>query len=821
MYSLYIRSFIRRMLKSKSYFLINISGLSIAISCSMLILLWVKYELSFDEFYKKAENIYRVYPSISINGNNFTSSMAPPPLAEVLKTQFPEVIETTRIWTYDNNTVSNEEGGRTDKVFNEKHLYQADSSFFKIFDIKILRGDPKKILTLPFTVAITRETAIKYFSQEEYEQNTILGKSLMLTFGGKEDAYKITAITEDIPSNAHFHFNIIFSNNFDTWSKSTNWVDNTYYTYVLLRKGANPAVLESKLPSIVRTYLDPQLRANFGTSYDELKTKGDYWEFKLLPLTDIHLHSNFDREIEPNGDDNSVTILSAVSILLILMACINYANLATAYSISRSGEIGIRKTLGSTITKLRLLVFSESALLTAIAWFLSLILIIACIHPFGNLMDIHFPDKIFKNANTWMIFILIFLIVSILGGLYPAFYISSFNVIKAIKGKISSGKRSILFKSTLVIGQFSMSIGLAISAILVYQQLHLLRAKSPGFNKENIVVISNPSGKLYEKETAFFNELKSQPGIISFSICSDYPGNGSHNFPIATSRQNENVDHLVTNFTAGYDFLKTFGISLVQGRNFSRDLDKDGDKRVILNEAAVREMNLKNPVDTYIETKYLNTLNIKPESYKIVGVMKDFNFQSFHHVIRPVAIFLGEGDDYICIRIRPGNIENTLSRLKNTWKSYLPGTPFEFNFVDDKINNLYKSELSLSRLLIILTVLIIFIAAIGLFGITQLMLQQRTKEIGIRKVLGAGFSDILFQLNKQYISWISVSLIIAFPFSILIMNKWLQNFAYRIHMPAWLFMVITVATVLTTFLITGYRSIKAALQSPVKSLRNE
>ncbi len=610
MFSLYLKSFFRRMMKNKIYFLINVSGLSIAISCSILILLWVKYELSFDEFYKNAKSIYRIYPSIRINGNNFTSSMAPPPLAEVLKMQFPEVIETTRIWSYDNNTVSNEEGGRKDKVFNEKHLYQADSSFFKIFNIKTLRGDSKKILTLPFTVAITKEAAIKYFSQKEYDQNQILGKNLMLTFGGKADAYKITAITEDIPSNAHFHFNIIFSNNFDSWSTSTNWVDNTYYTYVLLREGTNPAVLESKLPALIRTYLNPQLRANFGTSYDELKNKGDYWEFKLLPLRDIHLHSNFDRELEPNGDSNSVNILGAVSILLILMACINYANLATAYSISRSGEIGIRKALGSTKTNLRLLIFSESAVLTAISWLLALILIVVCIHPFGDLMGIRFPGKVFKTMDTWSIFIFIFFIVSILGGLYPAFYFSSFNVIKAIKGKITFGKRSIFFKSILVIGQFVMSIGLAVGAVVALQQLHFLRERSPGFNKENIVVIANPSGKLYGKKAAFFNELNSQPGIISAGFCSDYPGNGSHNFPIAISLPNEKSDHLVTNFTIGYGFLQTFGISIVLGRDFSREMDKENDKRVILNESAVREMVLKNPVNTLIETKYLNTLKV-------------------------------------------------------------------------------------------------------------------------------------------------------------------------------------------------------------------
>lgn len=809
------------MLKSKSYFLINIAGLSIAIGSFMLIYSWVRYERSYDEFYQNAKSIYRIYPHISINGNNFTSAMAPPPLAEALKTQLPEILESTRIWSYDNNTVSNEEGGRKDKVFNEKHLYQADSSFFKIFDFKILQGDPNKLLTLPFTVAITKQTAIKYFSQREFEQNEILGKNLMLGFGSKGVAYKITAIMEDIPSNAHFHYNIIFSNNFDSWSKSENWIDNTYYTYILLRKDTDPKSVESKLPGIIRANLDPQLKANFGTGYDQLKSRGDFWEYKLLPLTDIHLHSDFDRELEPNGDSSSVTMLSVVAVLLILIACINYANLATAYSMARSKEIGIRKTLGSSKLSLRTLVFAESAILSLISWILAIGLILIFIHPFENLMGFHIPGGIFAGPKTWWVFILIYFIVSFSGGLYPAFYLASFNAIKAIKGGMNSSRNSIRFKSALVMGQFAISIGLAICAGLAYQQLHFLREKPPGFDKENVIAISNPSGKLYPKLSSFLDEIKSDPGIKSASICSDYPGNGSHNFPIASNLPQEKEDHLMTNFTVGYDFLQTFGVTVVEGRNFDRELDKQGEKKVILNEAAVRDMHLKNPVNTFITVKYLNALQVEPQTYEIIGVMKDFNFQSLHHLIRPIAIFLGNNDRIVCIRLNPGNPVKTLGNLETRWKSFFPDAPFEFSFVNDKINNLYGAEARLSRLLNILTGLIIFVAAIGLFGITQLVLLRRTKEMSIRKVLGAGFFDIFYQLNKQYIRWVVISFIIAFPLSLLIMNKWLQNFAYRTGTNPWLFVVVAITAVLVTLLVTSYRSIKVALQNPVQSLRAE
>jgi len=806
------------MLRNKTYFLINIVGLSIALSASMLILVWILYEKSFDRTNPDAPNIYRVYSHININGNNFTSSMAPPPLADVLRKQFPEIIESTRVWSYNNLTASNDEGGRTDKVFNEKQLYQADSTFFRIFNFKMLEGDLRTALALPLTVVLSKEAAIKYFSEKEYRENKILGKSLVLGFFGR---CKITGITENVPANAHFHYNIILSNISDPWYKSGVWVDNTYYTYILLAKGANPTALESKFPSVIRTYLDPQLKTNFGTSYDELKRKGSYWEYKLQPLTDIHLQSDFERELEPTGDIGSLYILGAVGCFLILMACINYANLATAYSMERSKEIGLRKTFGASRWRLAMLLFTESGIITLIASLLSTIIITAFVNPFGRILGTEFPVGILYNPAIWLLFISLSLLISFLGSAYPSLYLSSFNAIKAIKGQIAEGKNTIGLKRVLVISQFAISIGLVLSTVIVYEQLSYLSGKSPGFNKENILIITDPAMRLGHNADAFIKQLRQNSAIKSASICSDYPGSGMDNFPIAVNNRRDNTDQMLTNFNAGYDFLQTFGIELLKGRDFSEAMDMDTVRRVILNETAVSKLQLAKPLNSFILTKTLNALTIEQKRYEVIGVVKDFNFESLHKPIRPIVIFLDKGGSFICVRIKPGNIDKTIEAVKDTWNAFLPNTPFEYNFLDEKINGLYRTEISLSRLLMILTMLVVFIAGIGLIGLTALMVQQRTKEIGVRKVLGASVSDIMYLLNRQYIKGVVISFIIVSPLCFFLMNLWLRHFAYHTPFSVWVYIITGIAALLATISITSFQSFKAAVQNPVKSLRTE
>ena len=819
MFKNYLKTTYRNLAKNRVLAFINLAGLSVSLAACMLIFMWIHYQLGFDRTVRNADNIYRVYPRIFVNGNNFTSSMAPPPLADLLRKEFPEVLAATRIWKYNSLNVSNEENGRKDKTFNEE-VYQADSSFFQIFNYKMLQGDPGQSMTKPFTVVITKSTAIKYFGEAAFRKGDIPGKALTLTIGGwGKFPCKITGITEDVPSNSHFHYKIIFSNISDPWNQSQVWVDNTYYTYILLRNGTDPKVIERKIPAAIKSFLDPQLEKNFGTSYEELRAKGNYWEYKLQPLTSIHLRSNFERELEPGENMESVYMLGAAAVFLLFMACINYANLSTAGAIRRSKEIGVRKTLGSSKRNITGLVFTESGIVGAIAWIIASLLIVLLIHPFQQLMKVQFPAGVFMNGLNWLAYILLFLVVSILGGIFPAVQLLSVNVVKAVKGNIQPGKKMMGFRSTLVVLQFGIFIGLVICLLVVYRQLNYVRYKSPGFAKDNIVVINDPSMMLGKKTGAFTAELKKNANILSASACLDYPESGNDNFPISAKYGAQAHDHLLANFSAGYDFLKTFGIQLVQGRDFDRQMDNDTLKRIILSEAAVRELGLNNPVGSFINTKYLNSLDIQTTRYEVIGVAKDFNFQSFHKAIRPIAVFLNAQGTYVCVKMRGGEAASTLGFIQKTWQSFAPGTPFEFHFLDETVNNLYRTESILSNMLTILTVLVILIAVMGLTGLTLLTVQQRTKEVGIRKVAGASVKDILLLFSKDYIKLGCVSFAIAAPVAFFIMTRWLQAFAYRTAVPWWVFIVPGFGAFAIAIGTIWVQVMGAARANPVKSLR--
>jgi len=819
MFRNYLKTTCRNLAKNRILVFINLAGLSVSLAACMLIFIWIHYQLSFDRTVSNAGNIYRVYPKILVNGNNFTSSMAPPPLADLLRREFPEVLAATRIWKYNNLNVSNEENGRKDKIFNEE-VYQADSSFFQIFNYKMLQGDPAQSMTKPFTVVITRSTAIKYFGEAAFRKGEIPGKALTLTFGGwGKFPCKITGITEDVPGNAHFHYKIIFSNISDPWNQSQVWVDNTYYTYILLRDGTDPKAIENKIPAAIKSYLDPQLEKNFGTSYGELRAKGNYWEYKLQPLTSIHLQSNFERELEPGENLESVYLLGAAAVFLLLMACINYANLSTAGAIRRSKEIGVRKTLGSSKWDLTCLVFTESGVIGAIAWIIAAFLIALLIHPFQQLMKVQFPAGVFMNSLNWLVFVLLFIVVSVLGGIFPATQLVAINVVKAVKGNIRPGRRMMGFRSMLVILQFAMFIGLVICLLVVYRQLNYVRYKSPGFSKENIVVISDPSMVLGKRANAFISELEKNANILSASVCLDYPGSGNDNFPISGKYGGQTHDHLLANFSAGYEFLKTFGIQLVQGRDFDRQMDNDTLKRIILSEAAVRELGLYKPVGSFVDTKYLNSLDIRSTRYEVIGVAKDFNFQSLHKAIRPIAVFLNAEGTYICVRMRGGDVASTLGVIQKAWRSFAPNMPFEFHFLDETVNGLYRTESILSDMLTILTTLVVLIAIMGLTGLTVLTMQQRTKEVGIRKAAGASVSDILLLFSKDYIKLGCVSFVTAAPIAFFIMTRWLQGFAYRAAVPWWVFVIPGMGAFAIAIGTICVQVIGVARANPVKSLR--
>jgi putative ABC transport system permease protein len=817
----FLRTSWRNLTKTRGLAAIYITGLSISVAAAMLIFTWIRYQLSFDRGIPNAENIYRVYPHIYMHGNNFTTSMAPPPLASLLKKEFPEVLAVTRIWKYNNLAVSNDENGRRDKAFNEE-VYQADSSFFQIFNYRLLQGNAAASMTRPFTVVINRSTAIKYFGEEAFWNGSIPGKALTLTFGGwGKFPCKITGITEDVPAHSHFHYNIIFSNVSDPWNGSTVWVDNTYYTYVRLRDGAPPGELEKKIPAAIRPFLEPQLKSNFGTSYADLKKGGNYWEYKLQPLTDIHLHSNSERELEPGEPMENLYILGVAALFLLIMAGINYANLATVSSIRRSREIGVRKTLGSSRKGLVLLALAESVLIGMMAWIAAFVLMLVLRQPFERMMKTELPGSAYFNGLNGVVFIGLFLSMSILGGIYPALQLTSFPVVKALKGPIMPGKRFLGFKSGLVVAQFFLFIGLVIAALLVNRQLSWMLQRSPGFDRENMLVIEDPSQLLGKKSDAFLAEIGRDPEVISANPCVDYPGSGNDNFPISARYGGRGPDHLLANFAAGYDFLRTFDIPLIQGRDFNRQMDNDTLRRIILSEAAVKELGIRDPIGSVIETRYLNSLNITNTRYEIVGVTRNFNFQSLHKAIRPIAIFLNTEGVYVAVKIKGGDVVHTLAGIENAWRRFVPGAPFEFHFVEGKVDNMYRTESVLRNVLNVLTALIVLVAVLGLIGLTLLTVQQRTKEIGIRKVIGASVKDILLLFSREYIKWVGVSFVFAAPVAWFVMQKWLQSFAYRVPLEWWVFAGAGVLALGIAVVTVSLQVLGAAMASPVKALKTE
>lgn len=821
MFQFNLKTFFRRAFRTKNYFFINLLGLTIGITSALLIFTWIHFETSYDKYHAASDRIYRVCTDINMSGHNFNSSMAPPPLMNVLDQQLPEAEACTRVWTYYNLTVTKKEEGKPDKAFNEKRVIQADSNFFDVFNYKLLAGDVETALLEPLTIVITKDAAIKYFGKQAFDNGKILGNRLTLTLGGWNADCKVSAISQNTPLNTHMPFDIILSNVTDPWSKSGDWLDNTYYTYLKLKRGSDAKMVEKKIASAVKPYLEPQLEKAFSVNYIALAQKGNYWNYRLQPLTDIHLHSNFDREIQPNGKSSHLWLLGLAALFILMTACINYANLATANSIERSKEVGVKKTLGSSTTNLRLQFFTESVITTLIALALSVVFINLLLKPFANLMQSDMPLEFIGNSFSWLLIALVFLMVTFLGGVFPAFHISSFNPIDALNGKIRLNRGFFNVRKTLLTAQFSISIGLIISALIVYSQLNYFLGKTSGFDKQNVLMLADPSQKLGDKVTILINELQKQPAVMMASVCNDYPGSGGYLLPFAVRNRIENTEHIMTSFSGGFDFAKTFDMKILEGRDFSKVSDDKITDRIIINEVAKNLLGLKQPLGQHIVTRDLNDIEKKSREYEIVGVVSNFNFESLHRKIKPMIISLNKEGTFIAVRLRQGNIHDAVKAIEATWKNIAPAVPFEFSFISDQVSHLYKTELVLTRLLGILTALIILIASLGLFGLTLLLFQQRTKEVGIRKVLGASPGNIVLLLSRDFLKLIAVAFGIATPIAWWAMHQWLQEFAYRIHIGWWIFFTAALAVLTIAAFTLSLQAIKAAIANPVKSLRTE
>ncbi len=802
----YLKIAMRNLMKYKFISFINLFGLTVGLCCCLLILGYILYEISYDRYHTNADNIYRVERSWQNPETGMASlqlGSVAPAIAPLLENDFPEIKKLTRLLSTDNTLLRYE-----DKTFNERRAYCADENFLDVFDVEVLRGNPETALDEPFTVMLTEEVAGKYFGEEDPLNKVI-------RMDGQFEM-KVTGIFEEFPANSHVHPEILIS--FNTLRSpdilgeeylSSNWGDNSYFTYVLLPEHYDHKDLQAQFPAFLDRHIKDQ-----GDKPSKSTT------LTLTPLTDIHLYSNKDLELEKNGDIKRVYIFSAIALFILLIACINYMNLSTARSVLRAKEIGIRKVVGAGKSELVVQFLSESVL---IAWIATILAFICTWLGLPWLNEVSGQSLTIDSLLRWEVFIPLLLLpfaVGIISGIYPALFLSSFQPIKVLKGVVKIGGGGLSFRQVLVITQFSLSIILIVSTVVVYQQLQYMQKKALGFDREHVVTFST-NDMLAENFDAFRTELLANPAITEIGRSSLVP---TDRLLDAAGSQIKLGDSLAPTkadikfVTADDYFIPAYDIALVAGRNFSKDFGADT-AAFIINEAAVKVLGLKSAEDAIgKEFQYYNRTG------RLVGVVRDFHFESMHHPILPIVFFkplppFGYGN--VSVKISGQNVPAALAQLEKTWRTFVPETPFEYTFLDDTYSALYDAEHRQGTVFTLFACIAIAIACLGLFGLSAFTISQRVKEIGIRKVLGADTRTIVALLSKDFLKLVLLAAIIAFPLAWYAMHQWLEDFAYRINIPLWAFILAGSLAAIVAFLTISYGAIKAAMANPVKNLRTE
>ncbi len=807
MFKNYFKTAIRNLIKHKGYSLINILGLAIGIASCLLILMFVHDELSYDSYNEKAGRIYRVAGSFRYGGRDFDIAVAPAAMAKVLLEEYPEVEDAVRFRIRGSYIVR-----YGDNSIKERRIAFADPSFFSIFSIPLLNGDPKTALAQPNTLVLSQKTAEKYFKDENP-----LGKTLKLD---DRTDYLVTGVFEEIPDSSHFHFDILLSMSSLPESKNLIWLNQNFQTYILLYKGADPKAVEAKFPATLIKYMGPQIEAFMGKSMEKLAAEGDLkGEFYLQALGDIHLHSDLLGEMAPTSDVKYVYIFSAIALFILIIACINYMNLSTARSAGRAKEVGIRKVLGSYRYQLIRQFLTESTILSIISLALALVLVSLVLNFFNGLSGKTLSLTDLGSTSMLVVLILATLTAGILAGSYPAFFISAYQPGNVLKGQVKSGVKTGLLRSGLVIFQFAASIILIIGTFIVYSQLHFIQNTKLGFNKEQVLILNN-AYLLSNQIEAFKNEMLSYPQVVSATI--------SNYLPVSSSRNNTSVlpegerDNIratsMQNWVVDYDYINTLKMKIIQGRNFSRDHSTDTEATII-NQAAARQFDWDQPVGRKIGRMINDQGDFS--LYEVIGVVEDFHFETLRDSIGPLVMFLGESAGSISFRIQTEDISGMIGLLRKEWKEFLPNQPFEFSFLDEKFDDMYRAERRVGGIFGVFGVLAIFIGCLGLFGLAAFTAEQRTKEIGIRKVLGATAPNIVRLLLKEFVLLISVANAIAWPIAFFIMKGWLKDFSYRISLSVWHFLLAGLVTLFIALLTVSFQAVKAALSNPVDSLKYE
>ncbi|WP_342645983.1 ABC transporter permease [Mucilaginibacter sp. CSA2-8R] len=803
MNKMYIRLAWRSLQKNKAFAIINVLGLALGLATCLPILLYVIDELSYDRISPDANRIYRVNADIKFGGNASSYAITPPPLAAALLGNYPEVQQVVRL--YHDFGLRLKKG---DENIQEEKIIYADPGIFKFFNLPMLAGNARSALTEPNTVVITESTAKRYFKSVQ----AAIGQTLLA-----EDQLnlKVTGVISDLPSQLHFNYDFFISFATRPEYKITNWFSYNVNTYVLLKPNANAQTLQSKFPALIRRETEAQSAQMNMNSFEKM---GNYFRYNLIALKDIHLKSNRQFELAANGSITYVYILLVVAVFILLVACINFMNLATARSAKRAREVGVRKVLGSSKMHLIFQFLSESFILTSIASIIALLLAWMALPWFNQLSGKQFTVGLNSLLTVLPVFTVMILLVSVLAGAYPAFFLSSFKPAVVLKGALYSSFKKNHLRSSLVVFQFAVSIFLIVSTLFIYHQLKYIQNKNLGFNRNQVLVI-NHTNILGTKARLLQQRIKQLTGVTDATLSSFLPVGGNRNPDAVFS--SPKVDPKSALYTEIWyvdeHYLNTMGMTLTAGRNFANNMQTDS-SGVIINQAAARMLGITiNPMRQKLYRPSTGGVKI----YEVLGVVNDFNFNTLRDNITPVIMMLQEDTGAISVRINSGNLPTLLTQITQAWKDLAPNQHLDYAFMNESFETVYRSEQRLGKLFMSFAALAIIIACLGLLGLAAYAAEQRTKEIGIRKVLGASVSNVVVLLSKDFMRLILIAILFALPISWVCMQKWLNGFAYRQMVPWYMLMLGIGGVLVSALLVISAQSVKAALTNPISGLKRE
>ncbi len=812
----------RNIQKHRIYSFINISGLAIGLGCVSLIALFIQDELNYDTFFKDVDQIYRVNIDGKMGDDSFYAGYTPPPAGKALVDNFPEIEGYTRIYK-PNKSVMEVKTGNEQRLFNEANVYAVDSNFLELLSYPLLKGDPATCLKELNSIVITTRTAQKYFGTTD-----AMGKTML--YGRDKRPLRVTGVLKDMSQlKATVKFDMLVPvENFEEvayfdWS----WVWLNMATYVKLsdKAASNPNIqarLEQKFPEMLRVQAAPGFK-RIGQPFDKFLENGNYWNLHLQSLRDIHLRSGeIVSSISDQADIKNLYILGLIAIFIILLACVNFTNLATARASKRSKEVGVRKVLGSARKQLIRQFLTEAFLYTLISAVLGMILIVVFLPLLNSLTGKSISLLTLFYSNIWLIILGLIVLTAFLAGIYPAFYITAFKPVQVLKGSVSAGKKSLL-RNGLVVFQFAIAIFMVISTLIVYTQLRYTQKRDLGYDKENLLIIEN-TGSLRDSEETFRDQLAGLPQVASATSSTSIFTKGAFGdfYVPQTTEPGQQVakDISLNSYLVDEHFINTLKIDLKAGRAF--DSKFNDSLSVVINEVAAKQIGWKNPIGQKI--RYPGG---QMEYYTVIGVVEDFNLESLHQSITPFALFsktsqsYQAGTSFITLKYNTEDPSSLIATLEQMWKEQQQEVPFEFSFLDEELNAAYINDQRLASLFAILTMISLFIASLGLFGLVSFTAQQRVKEIGIRKVLGASVTGIVKLLSKNFLRLVILSLIVASPIAWIAMNRWLQDFAYRIEIPFWIFIASGAAALGIALLTISFQAIKAAVANPIKNLKTE